>query len=321
MDNLTHSLVGVLMARAGLDRYAPAYPTLLFVVAANSPDLDILVGFTPELYLSYHRHLTHSVFAVPLMAAVSVCLAWAAAWLWTKARGREFVRDRFGPAWLAATAVGATHPLLDWMNSYGLRPWLPFSDAWYYGDLLFVIDLVVWAVLLAGVWWSTKRARRRTAALAALGVLCGYIALSGVVQKQALASLRALRFDGAEPEQVAAFPGPMGPLDWAGYAEAGDGRWWFPLRVGRLAELRVESGVRFGPASEASAVDAAWRTRLGRAYRGFARFPVEQVDEQADGDRTVTLSDLRFYRLGRLGFACYVRLDGGRRPAETRFEF
>ena len=98
MDNLTHSLVGVLLSRAGLRKYAPSQSTLLYVLAANAPDLDIVVGFSAPLYLTYHRHLTHSVFAIPVMAAVSVWLAWGLAWLWAKARRRSFARDRFGPA-------------------------------------------------------------------------------------------------------------------------------------------------------------------------------------------------------------------------------
>ena len=34
----------------------------------------------------------------------------------------------------------ASHFLLDYLISYGIRPWLPFSGRWYYGDFVFVVD-------------------------------------------------------------------------------------------------------------------------------------------------------------------------------------
>ena len=36
----------------------------------------------------------------------------------------------------------ATHPILDYANNYGLRPFLPFDGAWYYGDVLFIFDFL-----------------------------------------------------------------------------------------------------------------------------------------------------------------------------------
>ncbi len=43
--------------------------------------------------------------------------------------------------------MSATHPLLDWTNNYGLRPLLPWSPRWFYGDLVFIIDPFLWVVL------------------------------------------------------------------------------------------------------------------------------------------------------------------------------
>ena len=41
------------------------------------------------------------------------------------------------------------HPLLDWLNTYGVRFLMPFDGTWFYGDALFIIDPGVW--LLAGL--------------------------------------------------------------------------------------------------------------------------------------------------------------------------
>ena len=73
MENLTHTLVGVLLARAGLDRWTPR-ATALCVVAANLPDIDIVTAGSSINYLTYHRHITHSLPAVPVMAALTVLI-------------------------------------------------------------------------------------------------------------------------------------------------------------------------------------------------------------------------------------------------------
>ena len=43
MDNLTHSLVGLAAAKAGLERLSPGATTLC-VLATNAPDADVVVG-------------------------------------------------------------------------------------------------------------------------------------------------------------------------------------------------------------------------------------------------------------------------------------
>ena len=44
-----------------------------------------------------------------------------------------------------------SHPLLDWLNTYGIRLLMPFDDTWFYGDTLFIIDPWVWLLAGAGV--------------------------------------------------------------------------------------------------------------------------------------------------------------------------
>lgn len=44
-----------------------------------------------------------------------------------------------------------SHPLLDLLNTYGVRLLMPFSDTWFYGDTLFIIDPWFWLLAGAGV--------------------------------------------------------------------------------------------------------------------------------------------------------------------------
>ena len=74
MDPLTHTVTGLFLGRAGLKRWTPQAAPIL-MLAANAPDIDI-VAFAggPLNYLHYHRHLTHAIAAMPVMAILPVLL-------------------------------------------------------------------------------------------------------------------------------------------------------------------------------------------------------------------------------------------------------
>ncbi len=163
MDNLTHSLVGALIGQAGLKRKTGlAMPAL--IVGANLPDVDAACFFWLEgaEHLAFRRGITHGPIAwvlLPLILAGGL-------WWWDRWQTRRGTRPEkrlpvhFG--WLYALAlIGClTHPALDWMNVYGIRLLEPFSSRWFYGDVLFIIDLWLWALLGFGVWLSLRREKR-----------------------------------------------------------------------------------------------------------------------------------------------------------------
>src|SRR5690349_5603283 len=65
MDNLTHSLLGLAAAKSGLDRLSPGATTLC-VLAANSPDADIVILLFGDrwTFLQHHRGITHAIVGV-----------------------------------------------------------------------------------------------------------------------------------------------------------------------------------------------------------------------------------------------------------------
>ena len=154
MENLTHSLVGVALSRAGLGRMTP-YGTVSLVVAANLPDADIVVsGWGPLHYLHHHRGVTHSVLGVLVLALLfSLLLKFLARF---RSGDKAFP---FGPLLFSVTLTLVSHLLLDWTNSYGIRPWLPFSGKWYYGDLVYIVDPYLWLILGGAVFLTAQRTR------------------------------------------------------------------------------------------------------------------------------------------------------------------
>ena len=147
MDNLTHTLVGLTAARAGLERLSPG-ATGLCVLAANSPDSDIVVlAFGDRWdFLQHHRGITHAVIGVIGLAIVLPLIFYFVDVLWSKFR-RKQPNVKFKGLLLASFIVSATHPLLDWTNNYGIRFWLPWNPKWSYGDLVFIVDPYMWLVL------------------------------------------------------------------------------------------------------------------------------------------------------------------------------
>jgi inner membrane protein len=163
VDNITHSLVGLAAAKAGLGRVSP-YATLMCVAAANLPDADIVaLAGGPSYYLANHRGITHSIVGTLALGVAFPLLFYAAECLVARVRGRE-PRAHLRGLMLCSLVLIASHPLLDWTNSYGVRPFLPWDGSWIYGDLLFVVDPWVWLVLGGACFLLTARTRLRTAA-------------------------------------------------------------------------------------------------------------------------------------------------------------
>jgi inner membrane protein len=162
MDNLAHTLVGLAAAKAGLERASP-YATAVCVVAANAPDADIVATLKGRwFYLQHHRGITHSIVGTLALALLIPLVFYAVEKLIMRMRGKP-PRIRLRGLVLASVVASATHPLLDWTNNYGVRPFLPWSGKWYYGDLVFIVDPWLWLALGGAVFLVTAYTRRRTA--------------------------------------------------------------------------------------------------------------------------------------------------------------
>lgn len=182
MDNLTHSLVGALIGQAGLKRKTGlAMPAL--IIGANLPDVDAACFFWLDgvQHLGFRRGITHGPIAWVLLPLVLAGLLWG--WdRWQERRGKRpegRLPVRFG--WLYALAFVAclTHPALDWLNVYGIRLLEPFSSRWFYGDVLFIIDVWLWAGLGLATWLSLRREKNgksgRWPAFSALSLALAYV--------------------------------------------------------------------------------------------------------------------------------------------------
>jgi inner membrane protein len=170
LENLAHTFVGLAAAKAGLERTSP-YATATCLIAANLPDADIITLVSgPYVYLEQHRGVSHSLVGTLALGLLLPAVVFAVERLVATLRGRE-PRARFKGLLISSLLVMASHPLLDWTNSYGVRPLLPWDGTWVYGDLVFIIDPWLWLLLGGACFLSASQTRLRVAAWAALGLL------------------------------------------------------------------------------------------------------------------------------------------------------
>jgi inner membrane protein len=170
MDNLTHTLVGLTAAKAGLERLSPG-ATAVCLLAANAPDADIVAAFGGSwFYLKHHRGITHSVVGTLAIALIIPLLFYVGGRIIARFGGRP-PGVRLGGLIIASLLVSATHPLMDWTNNYGVRPLLPWDGRWFYGDLVYIVDPWLWLSLGGASFLLTAKARWRSMAWGALAIL------------------------------------------------------------------------------------------------------------------------------------------------------
>jgi len=326
MDPLTHTLTGLALSRAGLKRLS-AHATPVLLLAANAPDIDIVTAPWGAVdYLHYHRYITHALLAIPVMALLAVLAV------------RPFARKPFNwkLTYLVALAGAASHPLLDWMNAYGIRLFLPFSGKWYALSLWSLPDYWIWGMLLLAAvapWFSrlvmseigARPGSGRGWAIAALCFLVFYGAGRYILHERALAVLDARLYDGLTPLRVAAEPGPLNPFRWRGIVETGP--FYAICEVNLLEEFDPAAGrVLYKPEPDprqAAAAAAARKTEAFRVFLDFSQVPYWRFSEveQPENGILVEVVDLRFGTPARTGFAVRAVVDGAGRVVESGFSF
>lgn len=179
MDNLTHSLVGLVSSKAGLEKLSPGTTTLC-VLAANAPDLDIaaLIFGGRWTFLHHHRGITHSILGAITLALTLPLIFYLG----------DFVRSRFSGAkrrfrlrglMIASLAATATHPLMDWTNNYGVRLLLPWNPRWFYGDFVFIVDPFIWIILGGAAFLLTAKTTKHIIVWTVIALIPSYLVLLG----------------------------------------------------------------------------------------------------------------------------------------------
>jgi inner membrane protein len=330
MDNVTHTLTGLALSHAGLNRKT-RFATLAIVVGANLPDIDIVSSLGGgATYLKYHRGITHSILGVMVLGVLLAAVVYYV--------GRRSAPAKSGPplsgGWLLGVCLIATssHLALDFTNAYGVRPFLPFSGRWIAWDILYIVDPFLLCLLTAGFVFpmilrlvseevgAKKPSFRRGAifGLCSLALLC---VIRDFAHRRVLAQLDSHSYSRELPLRLGAFPSPANPLLWTGVVET-DSAFHVLAADVLTTDVDAESARVFHKAERSPALDRAMQTRTAVIFADFARFLWTRVDEREAGF-SVTLRDLRFLTPNspRRGFVAEIDLDKDLRVRSESFSF
>lgn len=328
MDNLTHTLTAVALSQAGLNRKT-RFATLTLIIGANLPDIDFIsaLGGTAT-YLKHHRGITHSLLGAAVLATLLGAIVY---FLGRKAAAKKGA-PRLDFRWLLASSwiALASHVLLDFTNSYGLRPFLPFSARWYAWDIEFIIDPLLLLILTAGFMLpalfrlvteevGAKKTSFRGGAIFALGAMLALWGLRDTAHRRVLGFLDSHTYGQEDPLRTGAFPSPVNPFSWTGVVETDSA--FHVLGTNALdSDVDAEHTSVFHKPEPTPALEAAKKTRAVAILDDFARFPWANVEISDDGF-DVTIQDLRFIQSSRQAsaFVAEVKLDKNLRVLSESF--
>jgi inner membrane protein len=327
MDNLTHTLTGIAISQAGVNRKT-RFATLALVLASNAPDADIVTRLHGSAaYFEHHRGITHSFLGATVLAAILAALMFLAG---RRARPKPSappvdLKWLFFACWIG---VGG-HLLLDYTNAYGIRLLSPFTGHWYAWDIMPILDLMLLLILVVGLSLPALLrlvseevgARRTSYRRGAIAALAGMVLLWGLrdfSHRRALAELSSNNYGDEAPLRYGAFP-EFSPFTWKGVVETESS--FHLLEVNVLAPaLDAGHTETLQKPDPSPALDAVLKTHLAQVFTNFARFPWEQVDEEQDGYE-VRIHDLRFGNGSAGVFETTIDLDRQLRLVSASFSF
>lgn len=297
MDNVCHTLAGAACARAGFAKPA-RFSAATAMIAANLPDIDVLVFATDVPSVAFRRGWTHGVLAQAVLPVALAGVMMLAARSLTRGRAdRE--QAAFAPLLILAYVGVLSHVFLDYLNNYGVRLLMPFVSRWFYGDTLFIIDPWLWLLFGAAVAAGRRgRVRRTRTWLLAACIYIVCMTASGFAARQHVAD-RWREQRGRDPRALMVGPVPVNPLRKSIIVDDGDRYYsgtftWLPPGA-TFSDTPVLKH------ADDPAVAAARRDARVAGVLVWARFPFWEI-RPVPGGTEVAVRDMRFTAIRRGGF-------------------
>ena len=247
MDNLTHAIFGLLVADVAVDAVTPpgSEPSRAFrrrarwasAIANNLPDLDFIYRrITPGRvgYLLHHRGHTHTL-GVGLVLGLASFLLLGRLWQ----RSPPTRRER--QVLLALSLLGTwLHVAMDFTNNYGVHPFWPLYDGWFYGDAVFIIEPLYFVLAIPALALASQT---RAARLALSSIVLIVIPLAWVKGFAGLGTVLFLT---------------LGAAGWA----------WLALRLAPRTRARAALAASVAMAASFFGLSHVARARVVEAARG-----------------------------------------------------
>jgi inner membrane protein len=142
------------------------------MVGGNLPDADLLwsmqsVTGDPLDYLVEHRGYTHTLAGCAVLALL-LFLTTLALLRWRSHPVRSHDMRLFGAMSVLAVLL---HLGMDALNEYGVHPFWPWNNRWYYGDSVFIVEPLFW-LAIAPLFFALRTRAARVVVGVVLGVGC-----------------------------------------------------------------------------------------------------------------------------------------------------
>jgi inner membrane protein len=220
---------------------------------------------------------------------------------WVRRRRSPDALPAYGIPLLQAATIGVlSHPALDWLNTYGIRLLMPFSDTWFHGDSVFIIDPYLWLLLGVGLYAARRvqpdarrvRHRARVMGGTAAAYVAVLIALSAAGERSGATA--ATQAGIADVREVLYSPQPANPFAADLVVRTGDA-----YHLGALHWALGHNTVTFNGAVlprgdwTAAVVTRAQAVPEVQRYLVWSQFPYVRVDVSG-ADTTIFFGDARY---------------------------
>ncbi|HOA83582.1 MAG TPA: metal-dependent hydrolase [Thermodesulfovibrio thiophilus] len=285
MDPVTHFLSGFVLGKT-ITKHKILFAVIL--VSSIIPDIDIIMRLTSkELFLIYHRGITHGIAALFLFPFIPAIIF------------RKKIS--FLKTYTVTFSAYALHLFLDLTNQYGTKILSPFDWTPYSLALTFIIDPYILLPLLLAVLLSIKfKKQAKFLYVFSMIFIAIYIGTKAYLKAEAKDFLK----QKIEAHQYRVYPLPNDFL-----------RWWFVSRYSDeyitgfvdLFTRRVYIDERIKIKND-SAVDKSKDTESVKALLSFATHPVAEIKHE--GNTTVVIwQDLSYGFLPDNRFSAKVWLQ------------
>lgn len=258
MDIVTQGILGASAAQLSVPADKVRRAAAIGCVAGVLPDLDFLVQSVedPLLALEFHRHFTHSLVGLPLLALLFTIL------LWPLQKKELNLRMLFRICFFGVLPSG----ILDVCTSYGTHLFWPFYDEPVSLDIIAIIDplftLLLFLPLLVGLYHRRQEK---------LGILLAstYLIFAGVQHERAVSVMERWREErGHETTDYIIKPTMGNLLVWRSLYYHENQIFVDALRLGD-PEVRYPGGIvtKFVPER-----DLVWAERGTRIWKDSSRF-------------------------------------------------
>ncbi|MBF0620571.1 MAG: metal-dependent hydrolase [Magnetococcales bacterium] len=296
MDSITQGLLGAAVGQAGFRQKLGRKAIVWGAVIGSLPDLDILAKpiYGPFSSWLHHRGPTHSVFSC-LFAGVIIGWLIHRYYQWRK---QEDSSNQ--TAWIMLSILAlVTHPLLDWMTTYGTQLLWPFTNHRFALDAIGIIDLpyslVLFITLFFGLRKSTKPVNAMRLAQGGLLITSLWLGygwhLNQMSYEKGSASLKS---QGITYSRLNSYPTLITPFNHRIVAHNTDGK---QIHIGFFDTI-IENDIEWTTAHQADGSNLIDRFNDSDKMAIFRWFSDDQLlyqqSQESDGTTTISVTDLRY---------------------------